>query len=88
MNIQSIKNKFDEVQCILTEGNCDVLILVETWLVESETWLYEIKGYQALNSCRRKRGGGATIYIKDGIKVKELSKSDPEDIFSWNIKQS
>lgn len=83
MNIQSIKNKFDEVQCLLTEDNCDVLILVETWLVESETWLYEIKGYQALNSCRKKRGGGATIYIKDGIKVKELSKSDPEDNFSW-----
>ena len=83
MNVQSIRNKMDEIECLIIQKNCDMLLLVETWLSEYESGLYNINGYQAFHSCREKRGGGASIYLKKGIKYKELGKSDPGDNLSW-----
>lgn len=72
MNIQSLRTKFDELQCGI---DCDILVLVETWLYTSETPLYNIKGYNAVHSCRDSRGGGAVIYIRSMIKYREINCS-------------
>ena len=58
MNAQSVRNKIDLVQCYAINENCDLLVLAETWLNESETQLYELQGYNAVHLCRIDRGGG------------------------------
>ena len=77
-----MRNKFDDLQCFVISNKCDMLLLVETWLDEQEVNMYELKGYKALHSCRKKRGGGAAIYIKNTIKISELDKTDPQEDIS------
>ena len=80
MNIQSIRNKIDELQCTVKS---DILVLVETWLYPSETVLYNIAGYSAVHSCRASRGGGAAIYIKKSIKFTTLECSGSDELVNW-----
>lgn len=83
MNIQSVRNKFDLVQCFVIENGCDVLLLTETWLDDRETFLFDLENYIAMHSCRVGRGGGVAIYVKKTIKFHEIEKSDPNDTISW-----
>lgn len=83
MNIQSIRNKLDEIQCFVKSHDCDILCLVETWLDQLETDIYKINNYQAVHSCRRGRGGGAAVYIRNDIKVRELETSKENDSINW-----
>ncbi|KAK9878328.1 hypothetical protein WA026_021343 [Henosepilachna vigintioctopunctata] len=76
MNIQSARNKQDELQCYVSECEMDIRILVETWLSDFETQTFLIKGYEGVHSCRTKRGGGASIFIRNGIKFSLVGKSD------------
>ncbi|VEN55639.1 unnamed protein product [Callosobruchus maculatus] len=71
MNIRSLQNKLEHVQCFVMNNDCDILLLTETWLKESETFLYSLRNYSAVHSCRDGRGGGASIYIKDSIQFCE-----------------
>lgn len=75
-----MRSKIDELQCDLKS---DILVLVETWLYESETPFYNIEGYSAVHSCRDTRGGGAAIYIKNSIKYSKLDCSDSDKLFNW-----
>lgn len=72
MNIQSIRNKLDEVKCYVKINNCDILVLTETWLNENELHMYTISGYAVTHSCRNSRGGGTSIYIKDCLRFQEI----------------
>lgn len=84
MNIQSIRNKIDDIQGFVINNDCDLLLLTETWLVENETFLFQIDNYKAIHSCRlASRGGGAAIYIREGIKFGEIEKSQANDIINW-----
>lgn len=70
----------DLIQCTV-KG--DILVLVETWLFESEIPFYNIDGYSAVHSCRNTRGGGAAIYIKKSIKYSKVDCSDSDKEFNW-----
>lgn len=83
MNTQSLRNKIEDVQCYVINEECDILLLTETWLNDKETFLYNLKNYKAVHSCRKTRGGGASIYIKDTIQFRELDKSNDSDKINW-----
>ena len=71
---QSLRNKFQEIQC---DKQSDIIVLVETWLYSEETKYFSIDGYSSVHSCRDTRGGGAAVYIKNNIKLRELECSNP-----------
>nr|CAH7713322.1 unnamed protein product [Callosobruchus chinensis] len=73
MNIRSLQNKLEDLQCFVKKEDCDVLLLTETWLKVNETFLYDIRNYKALHSCRDGRGGGASVYVKDTIRCCEIN---------------
>lgn len=62
--------------------NCDVLIdiivITETWYKNNETQIYEIAGYFAFHSCRARRGGGVSIYVRSSCTIDnyEIVESD------------
>lgn len=64
--------------------DCDMLLLTETWLKDNETFLYDIKNYNAVHSCRDfSRGGGASVYIKDTLQFCEIGRSEPNSKINW-----
>nr|CAH7725443.1 unnamed protein product [Callosobruchus chinensis] len=83
MNIRSLQNKLEDLQCFVKKEDCDVLLLTETWLKVNETFLYDIRNYKALHSCRDGRGGGASVYVKDTIRCCEISRSEPDSKINW-----
>lgn len=83
MNVQSIKNKFDNIQGFILRNKCDILALTETWLDKTELFLYEIDNYNSFHSCRNSRGGGSSIYIHNSIKCEVLDQSKENDIINW-----
>nr|CAI5844888.1 unnamed protein product [Callosobruchus analis] len=58
-------------------------MLVETWLNEEEASFYNINNYQAVHCFREGRGGGASIYVKEGISVQVVDKSNEKDSVNW-----
>ena len=69
MNIQSLRSKYDKLECLLAKINeFDILCFSETWLSESEAHLYDLPNYFTVPSFRQSRGGGTSIYIKNNIK--------------------
>ena len=63
MNIQSVGNKIDLVQCDVINRECDILILSETWVNECETQLYEINKYKALSTLMHERYRRRSVHI-------------------------
>nr|CAI5832371.1 unnamed protein product [Callosobruchus analis] len=58
-------------------------MLVETWLNEEEASFYNINNYQAVHCFREGRGGGASIYVKEGIGVQAVDKSNEKSFVNW-----
>lgn len=83
MNIQSIRNKIDLVQCFVYKENCDILVVSETWLEKNETYSFELENYSSVHSCRVGRGGGVAIYVRKTIKFREVDQSNDNDIVNW-----
>lgn len=83
MNLQSIRNKLDLVQCLVVDEDWDILLAAETWLAENETFLFELDGYKAVHSCRASRGGGVSIYVRKSIKFREIEKSNKCELINW-----
>ena len=69
INIQSIKNKLNELQYWLEEMNCSILCINEHWLKVSNLNLFVPFGYTlAASYCRTTvEHGGVLIYIKENI---------------------
>ena len=86
LNINSIRNKFDELKMVIS-GNIDVLVLTETKLDDSfPTGQFCIEGFSTpLRLDRNRHGGGILIYIREELPSKELTKhtfnDDIEGIF-------
>ena len=86
LNINSIRNKFDELKYLIV-GNIDVLVVTETKLDDSfPAPQFFIQGYSApYRLDRNKRGGGVLIYVREDISSKQLTKhtfnNDIEGIF-------
>ena len=86
LNINSIKNKFDQLKCIIND-NIDILIVTETKLDGSfPTGQFKIDGFsEPFRLDRNAHGGGILIYVREDIPCKQLSlhtfPNDLEGIF-------
>lgn len=69
INIRSLRNKVsDLVDIIQTSKNIlHVIVLTETWIYSNEVNYFDIPSYSAAHSCRNTRGGGACIYVRNGL---------------------
>ena len=73
LNVRSIPRHFDDVMNYLDNINhsFDLLGISETWHNSATVDLYNIPGYQCVHKYRDdRRGGGVTLYIKDGLNFK------------------
>lgn len=69
-NAQSINNKIDLLESILSEDSYQAICLSETWITEARQPYVHIHGYEfAAAYCRREReGGGVAILLPNGTK--------------------
>ena len=74
LNINSIRNKFDELKMAIS-GNIDVLVITETKLDHTfPTGQFFIEGFATpFRLDRNSRGGGILIYVREDIPSKQLS---------------
>ena len=74
LNVHSIMNKTSGVITHLEEKGCDICLIQETYLKQSDTAkLQEIRdyGWNIFSSPRAERsGGGIGILYRDGVKLK------------------
>lgn len=77
LNINSIRNKFDQLKIIIQE-HIDILIIQETKLDSTfPNAQFYIEGYSPpFRRDRNSHGGGLLIYIKDHIPAKVLKNND------------
>jgi hypothetical protein len=89
-NARSIMNKLDEVELAIRDENLDIVMITETWLLDSIlTSEINIDGYTVFrkdrNDVNKTRGGGVIVYVKNEYNV--LEREDlyeqlfPESIF-------
>lgn len=81
MNIRSVRSylKIDNIEHYVQLNNPHLILLTETWLRDDEAKYYQVPGYYSLHKCRKSRGGGVSIFIREGIDFQELiidSKSE------------
>ena len=73
LNARSVRNKFDEIQNLLTASGVDwsVVCISETWLKEYQLPYYSIEKYEMFASCRGSgEGGGSLLYVSKRMDVK------------------
>ena len=91
-NVQSLKNKSEEIHDYITESGCDIMVLTETWLRntdEDKCWLQctELNRDNLkiqVSNRKLRRGGGLAIVYKSNIEVKCL-KEDQLNTFQFAI---
>ena len=91
-NVQSLKNKSEEIHDYITESGCNIMVLTETWLKntdEDKCWLQcnELnRGNLKTQISNRKlrRGGGLALIHKSNIEVKCI-KEDQLNTFQFAI---
>jgi hypothetical protein len=67
-NVQSLKNKFNELKLQIIYENYDIIGLTETWINENDfIHEYNIPGYCLFSVHREKRGGGVLLLIKNKL---------------------
>lgn len=82
LNINSVRNKFDQLKTIIKD-NVDILILTETKIDDSfPEAQFKIDGYVTpYRLDRTSHGGGLLIYVREDIPSKKLNKHTfPDDI--------
>lgn len=80
INAQSLKNKIDEFRLTFENSGVDILCVSETWLADSiPDSLVLLRGYRVYRADRKTLGGGAAIFVRNGIKCKLLSKSSESE---------
>ena len=70
VNCQSLRNKFSQFEQFLMSFEIffDVICLTETWL-NNELDFFKLDNYSFSGTQRKTRGGGAGIYVRDGLDV-------------------
>lgn len=65
INIQSVRNKTNELEIFLADKNADIVCLSEHWLTQPEILSLNLAGFTyATASCRKNhRGGGSAVFL-------------------------
>ena len=81
-NVRSIIPKIDELRILLSEIQCAIFIVTESWLDDSlDTRLIDIPGYSILRQDREhKGGGGILIYYLQNLNVKLVQIHKTEEV--------
>lgn len=90
VNVNSLREHFDEINVLLIEKKIDVLSICETWLTpDLDDNIVQIPGYlmvrndRGLESSKKRayvQGGGVAFYIRIGINYKLLQRSHIKEI--------
>ena len=84
LNIQSIKNKLDELKHFLATNNIDVCSINETWLAPTDRLV--IPTYQIFRKDRTgQRGGGVCILVHERLLAAPVSIQSTEEIVMVKI---
>lgn len=83
LNLQSIRNKLDLVQCFVVKEDCDILLATETWLEDNATYLFQLNDFSTVHACRAVRGGGVAIYVRKSIQFRVIETSSKDEPISW-----
>lgn len=91
LNIRSIrkKYKFENLLCYTKKFKYPhIIAITESWLKETETKFYNIDKYNAVHNCRKTRGGGTILYIRNDLKYEtlELEKAERTNICGVYLK--
>ena len=91
LNIRGLLGKIDEIRAILKACQFDVFCLCETFIdMNVGNDEIDIHGY-SIEMCNRNRhGGGAILYVKDGVKYTKITSMTSSSFeSSWiNIKHA
>ena len=72
-NVNSLKNKIEEFECLVAEEEPDVIGLTEVWMKE----VYSIKGYHPVIRHDRaddQKGGGVMLFIRETLEISECKE--------------
>ena len=94
-NAWSIRNKINELHCILISKNVDILAISETHLKIGHKDLvgeYDIPGYKFFHKDRKgdRKGGGVAIWVKNHLNSEQININQnynnlESDILTVNI---
>ena len=74
LNARSVKNKFDNIQSLLTASGVDwsMVCVSESWLKQNQISSFHLDNYNVFASCREEGGGGGSlIYVNNLYETKE-----------------
>jgi len=71
------RSSFDEMLFIELQCRFDVIVVSETWF-SNDSDCHLIQGYKIFSVIRARRGGGVSIYVKDGLQAQKLQE------YSWS----
>ena len=82
LNIRSIRNKFCELESIITSEHIDIVAVTETFLntdidLPAE---YQISGYKLFTKNRATRGGGVALYCRTNLNPTEVQTDVDRDV--------
>ena len=81
INARSFIHNHEQIENYLYEltFKCNIIIILESWMKESDIGNYELCNYNSFHTIRKnKRGRGVSIFVKNSLKsqvVNDLSKS-------------
>lgn len=78
-NIRSLKNKIDEVELLINNYDCDLIILTETWINDNEKQYYNMNHYSSIYSCRKRQGGGLGLFLHNSFDYKIIDIYESEN---------
>jgi len=76
-NVYSMKNKWDELETMVTSQICDIVGIRYTWWDESHCWSAGTGGYQLFRRHRHdKQGRDAPLYINERLDYTTITIRD------------
>lgn len=74
LNVQSMRNKLDQLRLLTSETNCNIICVSEHWLDESSMLSVRLDGFSLVSYfCRKKHHGGVAIFANLNSKCTSIN---------------